>query len=138
MFPVFTSHEATEVVLFCLLIIFKSIFMVFLINIYAVKTKLLARSQADVFYLLKTWWCLHSCQRTLAFAVVTSPLTPQLRHLWEGGCFQPHVIRVVCESICRVVACCRRSYDCNSFYLPSKLLSRFLILKEFFSKNKEL
>lgn len=105
-----------------------------LINIYAVKTKLLARLQADVFYLSKTQWCLCSCQRTFAFAVLTSPLTLWLHHLWEGSCFQPHLIQVVCKSICHVVDCCRRSYDCNSFYLPSKLLSKFLILKEFSPK----
>ena len=59
----FNFTGSNDVSLFCLLIISESIFMAFLINICAVKIKLLAKLQADVFYLTETWWCISSCQR---------------------------------------------------------------------------
>ena len=69
--------------------------MAFLRNICAVKIKLLAKSQANVFCLSETWWCISSCQSTFPFAVLTSPVTPCFCQLWEERCFWPYSVCVL-------------------------------------------
>lgn len=112
----FNFTGSNDVSLFCLLIISESVFMAFLINICAVKIKLLAKLQADVFYLSETWWCISSCQSTFPFAVLTSPMTLCFCQLWEERCFWPYSVWVVYQDTGCVITLYRMSYDYNSFY----------------------